>query len=126
MAGSRRASYRQSSTGRFAYTRLPAPNGSGGGWPPLRPGGGGSPGGLGSPGGSGGGGSCPFGARCTRDAVRRAMWSALVVLPWTVLLLLLAVHSWRAHRAAPLPELGLPGARACIGWRETYFCHPFA
>jgi hypothetical protein len=125
MAGSRRASFRQSNGGRFAYTRLPThgggnSGGGGGAWTPPR---GGSGGGDRDRSPSGGGAAA---AAAARDALRRSLRPALIGLPWAVLLLLAAAHSWRGRPAAALPELSLPGARACVGWRETYFCHPFA
>ncbi|KIZ05690.1 hypothetical protein MNEG_2267 [Monoraphidium neglectum] len=56
----------------------------------------------------------------------RALCGALVVLPWTVLLLLVGLHSWHDHGHTSFIQAGLPGAKQCVGWRETYFCHPFA
>jgi len=116
MAGARRASYRTSGGGKLAYSRLPS-HGGGGNWAN----GGGGANGNGS---SGGGGF--YAIRLSRDLWRKGLCGALVVLPWSVLLLLFALHSWSSHRPPPLPEINLPGARQCLGWRETYFCHPFA
>lgn len=119
MAGSRRAPYRLGGARHHSgYARLPshhsAPHLNGHGQNGYHYG------------GSGGG----FGgalARClTPDALRRALCAALVVLPWSALLLLFGLHSWRARAGPGLPQANLPGARQCVGWRETYYCHPFA
>lgn len=92
----------------------------------------GSAGHLHHPYSSGGGGGGALGGLASRwlaapDALRRLVRVALVVLPWSALLLLVGVQSWRAHSSRPgLAQQGLPGARQCVGWRETYYCHPFA
>jgi len=46
-----------------------------------------------------------------------------VVLPWVVLLVLLSgsLFKGRSHVIQDLP-----GGKKCVGWRETFFCHPFA
>jgi hypothetical protein len=100
MAGTRRSSQR-SGGGRLPYARLPS-----------YPGNGYSSGGT--------------GPRWSRAAMTRALCGALVVLPWTVLLLLVGLHSWHDHGHTSFIQAGLPGAKQCVGWRETYFCHPFA
>ncbi len=102
-SGGRRAAYRTSGGGaRHPYSRLPSHGG-----------------------GPHGHGSGAY-IRIPRDAVRKVLVATLVVLPWSVLLLLAAAHSWRGGRHAAMPAAHLPGAKQCVGWRETYFCHPFA
>ena len=103
MAGSRRSSTR-SGGGRLAYARLPSHSG----------------------GSYSSGDADGIAAWLTRAVAVRALRGALVVLPWLALLLLVAAHSWRAHRHALLLPTDLPGAKQCVGWRETMFCHPFA
>lgn len=49
--------------------------------------------------------------------------AALVVLPWLVLVMVLS-RSMIKGRTAIIHDL--PGGKKCVGWRETYFCHPFA
>ncbi|GBF98544.1 pantothenate synthetase [Raphidocelis subcapitata] len=64
-----------------------------------------------------------------RERLRRAPRAALVVVPWLALLLLLLsalARAWPRQGAAPAARAGLPGARRCVGWRETFYCHPFA
>lgn len=56
----------------------------------------------------------------------RCLCGTWVVLPWLILALLLVVHTWGSHSKAPKVPVDLPGAKQCVGWRETYFCHPFA
>jgi len=61
-----------------------------------------------------------------RDVIKRSLCAAVVALPWLVLLLLFAGHSWRSkHGQLPVSLVNLPGAKQCVGWRETIFCHPF-
>ncbi|KIY92158.1 hypothetical protein MNEG_15805 [Monoraphidium neglectum] len=56
----------------------------------------------------------------------RWLCGAAVALPWLVLLLVGCMFLGRAQRQLPVPRADLPGAKQCVGWRETYFCHPFA
>lgn len=51
----------------------------------------------------------------------------LVLVPW-ISLVLLTVLLWRAKLQGgfPLVVNDIPGGRQCTGWKQTYFCHPFA
>jgi hypothetical protein len=120
MAGGRRPSYRNGAA-RIPYARLPSHSGSHSG---SSGGGGGFGGGSG-----GGGGGAPQGRwGCGRwgAALPRAAYAAIVVLPWAALLLLAGALWSRARGYVPPAAVSLPGARQCVGWRETIYCHPFA
>jgi hypothetical protein len=112
--GRRGISFRSSSIGsrlNTYYTRLPTSAAPGGG-----PNGG----------GSGGAKAAAAAAERRRDLLRRSAYAALVALPWLVLALLLLSHAYRGGRRQLTPPLAdLPGAKQCVGWRETIFCHPF-
>lgn len=51
----------------------------------------------------------------------------VVLVPWLTLILL-TVLLWRSrlHGGLPLAVRDIPGGRQCLGWKETFFCHPFA
>jgi hypothetical protein len=51
----------------------------------------------------------------------------LVLLPWFAFILLGALL-WRVRLHSHLPPVvqEVPGGKQCLGWRQTYFCHPFA
>lgn len=78
-------------------------------------------GGFSANGGSGwrwrGGGSPPSSTLC----------GVLVLVPWFTLVLL-TVLLWRSKLHSNLPMLvnDIPGGRQCTGWKQTFFCHPFA
>lgn len=51
----------------------------------------------------------------------------LVLVPW-ITLVLLSVILWKAKLHGGFPPIvnEIPGGKQCVGWRQTYFCHPFA
>lgn len=51
----------------------------------------------------------------------------LVLVPWLTLMLL-SIALWRAKLHGGLPHIvnDIPGGKQCVGWRQTFFCHPFA
>jgi len=55
-------------------------------------------------------------------AVLKLAFIVLGVLPWVVFLVV-GVRS--LVRSTELRK-EIPGGKSCVGWRETYFCHPFA
>jgi hypothetical protein len=53
----------------------------------------------------------------------------LLLLPWVALLLVGGAFSfWRGGHLQSLPPIiqDVPGGKQCWGWRQTFFCHPFA
>lgn len=55
-----------------------------------------------------------------------ALCGFVVLVPWLILILL-TVLLWRSKlHSLPLVVRDIPGGRQCTGWRQTYFCHPFA
>lgn len=116
--GRRGISFRSSSVGNRLntyYARLPTSTAPGGG---LN--------GSSNSSSNGGAKAAAAAAERRRELLRRSGYAAMIALPWLVLALLLLSHSFRGGRRQLTPPLAdLPGAKQCVGWRETIFCHPF-
>lgn len=56
-----------------------------------------------------------------------SLCSLLLLVPW-FMLILVAVLLWRVKLHSHLPPLvqDIPGGKQCLGWKSTFFCHPFA
>ncbi|GBF93077.1 hypothetical protein Rsub_05688 [Raphidocelis subcapitata] len=74
---------------------------------------------------SGGAKAAAAAAYAARELWARRARASLIALPWLALLLVTSLRPRRVE-APQIPPLDLPGARQCVGWRETIFCHPFA
>lgn len=79
--------------------------------------------------GSGSGGGAPNSWLLKRASSGQSsiLCALLVVVPWLTLILL-GVLLWRVRLHGNLPPVvqNIPGGRQCLGWKETFFCHPFA
>jgi hypothetical protein len=106
-AGGRRLAFRSGGGAPRVYARLPSHAG------PQ------------TTGSSGGAKAAAAAAYAARELWARRARAALIALPWLALVLMASLRSRRAEPPPALP-LDLPGARQCVGWRETIFCHPFA
>lgn len=67
----------------------------------------------------------PLSPRSRRRRLARNACACVILFPWSALLALFGLQQYLWRGTVVLPT-DLPGARKCVGWRETYFCHPFA
>jgi len=67
----------------------------------------------------------PESPRARRRRLARNACACVLLFPWSALLALFGLQQYLWRGVIVLPA-DLPGGRACVGWRETYFCHPFA
>lgn len=63
-------------------------------------------------------------ARSSFSRIIKVAAGALVVFPWIALVIMLGKGS--LFKGSHDAYKDLPGGKKCIGWRETYFCNPFA
>lgn len=61
---------------------------------------------------------------CGIDRLIKLGSALVIIFPWVALVLMLGYGSLLRGRTDVIKEL--PGGKKCIGWRQTYYCHPFA